>query len=178
MNPFVSTLRMRLFLVSAMNRLPRGSAATPSGQLRAAFVARPPSPEYPPRINVARQLELEHALAILRDPIRAALGDGLVDAVDQHREGEAHPVALFIRERLDGDLREAGQLRAHRPIKAVFAVGLHRRLGEQVEQAVASPGTGRASIPLTSSRSTKKRGASRRTNRFLVVVTSLVASPT
>jgi hypothetical protein len=41
----VATLRTRLFNVSAMNRLPAASNATPVGWLRLALVAGPPSPE-------------------------------------------------------------------------------------------------------------------------------------
>ena len=43
--PLVPTLRMRLLHVSAMNRLPVASTATPEGPFNSALVAAPPSPE-------------------------------------------------------------------------------------------------------------------------------------
>src|SRR5665213_2281490 len=39
------TFRIRLFQLSAMNRLPEASTATPSGRFNDAAVAGPPSPE-------------------------------------------------------------------------------------------------------------------------------------
>jgi hypothetical protein len=45
MLPFVSTLRITLFMVSAINKLPAASTAVAKGPARQAFVAAAPSPE-------------------------------------------------------------------------------------------------------------------------------------
>ena len=87
-------------------------------------------------VNVAGRSSWSARFAVLRDAIRAALGDGLVDAVDQHREGQAHAVALFVGERLDGDLRQAGLLDAAPASRSGARRWLPRAFGHQAQVAV------------------------------------------
>ena len=53
---FAATLRMRLLAVSAMNRFPLGSTATPHGLLKFAYIAFPPSPPKPGMLTPATVL--------------------------------------------------------------------------------------------------------------------------
>ena len=53
MVPAGVTSRMALLKVSAMNRSPAPSTATPWGSFSWALVAGPPSPENPPRPSLA-----------------------------------------------------------------------------------------------------------------------------
>ena len=53
MTPAGVTSRMALLKVSAMNRSPAPSTATPCGSFSCALVAGPPSPENPPRPSLA-----------------------------------------------------------------------------------------------------------------------------
>jgi hypothetical protein len=77
MMPLVSTLRMRLLSLSAMNRSPAESTATPSGVLSWASVARPPSPPYflawevPATVEIVIGLAARSTLRIMLFPLSA-----------------------------------------------------------------------------------------------------------
>ena len=52
MMPAAETLRILLFSLSAIYKLPAVSKARAAGRFRVADVARPPSPEKPPQLGV------------------------------------------------------------------------------------------------------------------------------
>ena len=105
MVPSGFTSRMALLKVSAMNRSPAPSTATPCGSFSCAAVAGPPSPENPPRPSFALSAAKSPATVVMIPVLASTRRITLLDASAMYTSpaaSTATPVGVFSAARFAG----------------------------------------------------------------------------